>query len=75
MSQTGIHNLNFDSVLFCFQLLRPYCFNKTKKKHFDLLKDKMRNRPEPTSFAETDENDEEQFEEDSGEDWKPEKVK
>lgn len=35
----------------------------------------MRNRPEPTSFAETDENDEEQFEEDSGEDWKPEKVK
>lgn len=33
----------------------------------------MRNRPEPTSFAEADE-EEEQFDDDSGEDWKPEKV-
>lgn len=34
----------------------------------------MRNRPETTSFAEADDNEEDQFEEDSGEDWKPEKV-
>lgn len=36
--------------------------------------DKMRKRAEPTSFAEADDNEEEQFDDDSGEDWKPEKV-
>lgn len=34
----------------------------------------MRKRAEPTSFAEADDNEEEQFDDDSGEDWKPEKV-
>lgn len=34
----------------------------------------MRDRKDNTSLAELDENEEDQYEDDSGEDWKPEKV-